>query len=132
MNLTLKHTSADQNGIWGQLINDAGDIIAYTGEHAYSDGAGWRGKVPPGVYICQRGTHTLIGNGEVLETFEVTNVSGHSGILLHKGNNPQVNSEGCILLGSAVQGIVLLRSQDAFDAFMNLMDGIDSFKLTVS
>lgn len=131
MNLNLYRKRQCEDGIFSELRNDTGDLIAAVAEHAYTMGLNWRGKLPPGIYICKRGIHKLDGKDETLECFEVTNVPGHTGILIHKGNYPKSESTGCLLLGTAQIGNMVVESQIAFDKFMNLMSGIDGFKLTV-
>ncbi len=134
MNLSLVRKRNDESGIYSELVNGAGDLIAYTIEHAYSDSGIWAPKVPVGSYICNRGKH-LLDNGkpafETFETFEIMGVPGHTGILFHKGNTED-NSHGCVLLGSVLNGNTLLNSAKAFELFMVLMDGINSFALKVS
>ena len=105
-------------------------------EHAYAapDGA-WRPKIPPGVYRCVRGSHRL-HSGPAFDTFEVTGVAGHRGILFHVGNFNS-DSEGCVLCGQkeAVDPntgqTMITGSRVAFAAFMQRLEGEDEFTLTV-
>lgn len=102
-----------------------------TAEHAY-DGVP---KVPNGTYTCQRGWHQL-HTGPRFETFEITGVEGHQGILFHVGNWPQIDSDGCLLCGNAIaqsaQGPMVTGSRGTFDRFMAAQEGVDSFELTVT
>jgi Family of unknown function (DUF5675) len=84
------------------------------------------------MYTCQRGIHQLGHPGSLvsIETFEVMNVPGHTGILFHTGNTDE-DSEGCILLGDKVQNFELLDSRNTFQEFMKLMEGKDTFQLGV-
>jgi len=127
MNLTLERSEYGENGVFGRL----GPL--YTLEHAYSiesaHGKIWQAKVPLGVYKCVRGKHRTKHIGE-FETFEVTNVPGHTGILFHVGGT-EVDSEGCILLGLARHGMSMIYSSDAFRRFMQSQLGVNEFTLTV-
>ena len=138
MDLTLTRARFGAEGVFGYLIDSTGGQVAVTCEHAYEqlDGT-WKPKVPPGRYLCQRGTHSL-ADGINFTTFEITDVPGHTGILLHKGN---VNSDsaGCVLLGTHLGELLegaqledaVLGSKDAFDLFMNTQLGINEFWLVV-
>ena len=135
MDMVLNRSMCGASGLFSYLEDESGNQIAVTAEHAYqgSDGT-WAPKVPDGKYLCQRGVHQL-SVGLPFETFEVTQVPGHTGILFHKGNLPEVDSEGCLLLGTAfgeLTGIeAVLGSADAFNKFMELQNGVDQFWLTV-
>lgn len=134
MDLTLKRTAYKPFGIFGTLSDSLGQI-AVTLEHAYTDSVSfkWAPKIHAGVYTCVRGVHAL-KNGVPFETFEITGVYGHTGLLLHKGNFDR-DSEGCVLLGQTLAPYgadeMVVSSAIAFDRFMQLQDGIDTFKLTV-
>jgi len=129
MDLKLNRIDYKEDGIVSELISGNSRIIAHTLEHSYD-------KVPklqPGVYKCVRGTHRLHDNVP-FETFEVTGVEGHSGILMHVGNWNK-DSDGCLLLGDAVttsnKGTMITNSKVIFHDFMALQAGVDSFMLTV-
>lgn len=132
MNLALVRKYCGETGTFGELrISESGTVVAYSLERSYSDGGIWAPKVAPGEYICKRGMHVIEDNKGPFETFEITDVPGHTGILFHKGNY-QKDSTGCILLGSYIYGNALVQSTQAFEKFMNLMAGVDGFRLTVS
>lgn len=121
-----------QSGVFGTL-SDNDTFFVKTLEHAYSDpnSSNYSPKIPPGVYTCVRGQHQLAGMLLPFETFEVTNVPGHTGILFHSGNT-NADSSGCILLGLHQNGnFSLLESRAAFQEFMKYLDGVESFELTV-
>lgn len=139
MNLTLKRNHFQANGIFGQLLNEKGEHVAFTLEHAYGSDAEpgiWQPKVPAGAYACMRGEHQL--HSGPIETFEVTGVTGHQGILIHPGNTED-SSEGCILVGigriftaeGQGQPSGLTQSRDAFKQFMDIQAGADEFQLVV-
>ena len=129
MDLKLNRIDYKADGILSELIAGSVRIVAHTLEHSY-DG---KPKLQPGVYKCVRGTHKL-HDGIAFETFEVTGVEGHSGILFHVGNWNK-DSDGCILVGDAIsaskQGTLVTNSRVIFHEFMALQAGVDSFMLTV-
>jgi len=132
MNLKLIRNKFELYGIEGELFDDKGLHVCFTLEHAYEQPDGtYKPKVPPGFYQCQRGQHRLAGMTASFETFEITNVPGHTNILFHKGNYNN-DSEGCVLVGSAFGTGCILESAIAFGTFLQLQEGIDSFTLSVS
>ena len=144
MDLTLTRFRADAQGVFSYLTEPAGGQIAVTGTHAYlqADGVTYAPVTGPGVYICRRGWHRILNptandpqNMTTFETFEITGVEGHSGVLFHWGNLPETQSEGCELLGDSFGSIntyeAVLHSVDTFRKFMELQSGVDTFQLTV-
>lgn len=87
-------------------------------------------KIPAGRYLCRRTFY----NGGGYETYEVTDVIGHSRLLFHRGNI-EADTEGCILLGQRfglVRGSIgVLDSALAFATFLRLTSGRSSFELEV-
>lgn len=129
MNLKLKRNLKSQDGIFGELLDDKGNKILSTLEHAYLLVNSYEAKIPDGNYRCVRGEHQL-HNGLVFNTFEVITPS-HKGILFHSGNFNK-DSEGCILLGLRKEGTSVVESKRAFADFMSLQDGVQEFMLGVS
>lgn len=127
--MILERVKFTPDGIFSSLSKD-GENIAFTLEHAYpgTDDT-WIAKIPNGTYTCIRGMHHLL-HGAPFETFEITGVSGHSGLLFHKGNFDS-DSEGCVLLGEEIVGNMVSNSAVSFENFMSVLTGIDSFPLTV-
>lgn len=125
MSLVLKRIKVSDFGIFGRIIGSDGNEICVTLEHNY-DGIA---KVPTGEYQCVRGIHRL-ENLLPFETFEVMGVPGHTGILFHPGNY-NADSKGCILVGTRAEEKMIVASRQAFDHFMDLLKGVDSFRLTV-
>lgn len=129
---TLHHTDFREDGIFGEFTFD-GDPgrFCVTLEHSYN----LQAKLQPGIYTCVRGTHAL-HNGVPFETFEITGVPGHSGILFHAGNFNR-HSEGCVLVGHTIAtdpvtgDEMITGSKDEFAQFMARLDGVDSFQLDV-
>lgn len=136
MDLVLNRSMCGPSGSFSYLEDESGNQVAVVAEHAYQQtDTYWSPKVGDGKYLCQRGTHQL-SVGLPFETFEVTQVPGHTGILFHKGNLPEVDSEGCLLLGTAFGELTgleaVLGSAEAFEKFMELQNGVDQFWLTVT
>jgi hypothetical protein len=135
MDLLLVNTEFRADGVFGELRDMAGDVVVYTLQHSYADSfGGFQVKIPDGVYQCVRGFHQLEGMTEPFETFEVTNVPGHAGILFHVGNFNS-DSTGCVLVGMGLATIsdqqALSQSKIAFQKFMGLQNAINNFTLTV-
>jgi hypothetical protein len=137
MNLTVNRTKKAWDGVFGEIP----ELNLKTLEHAYQvkgpDGrltGSFDAKVPKGTYTCVRGKHTL-PNGEEIETFEVLNVPGHTGILFHPGNKYQ-DSAGCFLVGIDVVCVghqnMITTSRLAFHEFMDAQQDVDQFVLTVN
>lgn len=138
MNLVLKNTDFLDAGIFGELLHEDGSHLCYTLQHAYDtrNGDGSYGpKVQNGIYTCVRGQHQLAHMSFPFETFEITNVVGHTNILFHVGNY-NGDSEGCVLLGTNAAKYAnppcITKSAMAFAAFMDLLKNIDTFTLTVT
>lgn len=134
MNLTLRRQNVRSDGVFGELIDDTGQRVAVTLEHAFSIKGEYEAAVPAGVYQCLKSMHFLKNAPRALQTFEVLNVPGHTGILFHVGNWNE-DSDGCILLGDAVTGdptgMMIIDSKRAFTRFMAVQDGVAQFTLTV-
>lgn len=134
MNLYLKRNEFGSAGIFGILASvDGSCIVAQTLEHSYvgsNEPVSYIPKLPPGDYTCVRGLHKLESMSSVFETFEITDVPGHKGILFHVGNLNE-DSSGCVLLGSARSGNMITQSRIAFSTFMKLQQGVSQFTLTV-
>jgi hypothetical protein len=133
MNLILNRVDANENGIFSYLQDSAANILFYTLEHSYAQPDGsYAPKLPNGNYTCVKGLHSLDHTPTPFEAFEVTNVPGHSGILFHVGNYNS-DSDGCILLGTAIAGrdASITNSKLAFEKFMTLQADNNQFTLTV-
>lgn len=134
MDMTLTRKVAVSDGVRSLLDGDVGFLTLSTMEHAYWDERGiWLPKIPTGTYLCVRGQHRLDGMLHDFETFEITGVEGHTGLLFHPGNT-ESDSEGCILLGTEFGQIggkhAVMNSRVAFLEFMYAQKGAD-FQLTV-
>lgn len=130
MTLYLKRQEFREDGVFSHLEDSKGNLIAATLEHSFD----LKPKVYDGVFKCVRGTHRL-HNNVPFETFEITGVVEHSGILFHVGNYNS-DSDGCVLLGTDIapsdKGQMVRHSMIAFSKFMGLLEGQQSFDLIVS
>ena len=86
-------------------------------------------SIPAQQYRCRR-----YSSDQYPDTFKVMNVPGRTSILFHKGNLNE-HTEGCILVGEKIgklrAGRALLNSGNTFKQFMEIMEGIDEFSLTI-
>jgi hypothetical protein len=132
LRLTLRRTDFQIEGIFGELILDARPTPFATLEHAYRVGEteNFKPKVEPGTYKCVRGPHRLHNMTTDFSTFEITGVAGHKNILFHSGNFNK-DSEGCVLIGLKRSGCAITDSRVAFQQFMEAMEGVNEFILTV-
>lgn len=129
MNFTLKRLDERGDGIFSQMIKDQdGSIFCVAAEHSFKG----RPKIPNGVYTCKRYRSPHFG----YDVF-VIDVPGHEFLEIHIGNDPQVESEGCVLLGRYFfekpnGSQVVTMSRATFEAFMELQHGVSQFQLTVA
>ena len=129
---TLKRVDCREDGIFSDFSFD-GDPgrFCVTLEHSYD----CKPKLANGIYTCVRGTHQL-HNGIPFETFEITGVAGHAGILFHAGNYNR-DSEGCVLVGKTIANDpntgdeMITGSKAEFAEFMKRLAGVQSFQLEV-
>ena len=125
--IRLERLSKGPDGVFSHLLNADGNVICCVAEHAY-DG---EPKLPDGTWTVRLGLHQLDHGGPQM-LYAVEAVPGHSGICFHRGNDPQVDSDGCLLLGETVVGYKVIRSVAAFDSFMQMMNDEAEFTLVVS
>lgn len=132
MTFQLVRRELTEDGIWSDLLDESGKLVAKCAEHSYNS----QPKIYNGTFTCIRGAHQLHGMTHQFETFEITGVEGHTNILIHMGNWPQIDSDGCVLLGSSIadsdKGRMVTNSIVTFEKFMELVEGQDSFSLIVS
>lgn len=136
MDLKLKRIERAPEGIFSELLDSNGQQIAVCLERAYSvDSENWNPKIPNGVFRCNRGNHRLPRMKNTFETFEITGIKGHYGLLFHVGNFNH-DSDGCVLLGETIvtrkDGMKFIsQSRATFEKFMKLQVGRDEFTITV-
>ena len=128
---TLTRKQFRSDGIFSELCDKNGNIVAQTLEHSYDN----LPKIPNGTFKCVRGPHRLHNMTEDFITFEITGVEGHENLLFHWGNYNK-DSEGCVLLGAADAMVgdieMVTSSQATFKAFMASLEGVNEFTLTVA
>lgn len=131
----LEYFDYHEDGIFGRFtFEDESEPFCYTLSHAFKQEDGsYQPIVQPGIYTCVRGQHQL-DHGGPFETFEITGVDGHSGLLFHQGNWNR-DSNGCTLVGKEMiessLGRMLTMSVFTFRSFMEHLEGVDSFILEV-
>lgn len=122
------------DGIFSVIYDEFNEFVCHTLEHSYAEPPSFFAKIPLGVYTCKRGEHDLAHSPKSFETFEITGVPGHSGLIYHVGNFNN-DSNGCILVGLNVgtinEQLVLTNSKAAFAKLMALQVNCDEFILTV-
>ena len=88
-------------------------------------------RIPAGKYVCRRVKSSKFG-----ETFQICDVPGRVGILFHAGNSAPRDTRGCILLGigSEISGnnAYLLSSRAAMKTFMQMLEGFETFEITIN
>jgi hypothetical protein len=138
MNLILHRNKFGDQGIFGNIVTDDSnsECVCLSLEHAYLNNTyaayGKYGpKVPSGIYTCTRRMSPKFG----FEVFMLNNVPNCTFIEIHIGCF-QEDSEGCILVGCGIgieNGFTMLTdSKIAFDHFMQLQQGVNMFKLTIT
>lgn len=112
----------------GVLIN-RNRAILLTMEDAWKDNQTGISCIPTGVYRCRR--HT---GGQHPNTWELIDVPNRVAILIHSGNT-EVDTEGCILLGSefgVLNGKPAVReSKMALEYFMAVTHGLDAIEIDI-
>lgn len=138
MELILKRVLFTDDGVIGVLIN-GNRPVCLTLEEEWKDNVKGLSCIPEGSYLCNRITRP---SGQV--TYQVMDVPGRSAILIHPGNTEK-DVEGCILVGKEYgevettdddsgkveRQLAVLRSKEAFEVFMKLLDGREAFALRI-
>ena len=126
MRNTLNRVDYSEGGIFGQFFFENDSLpFCVTLEHSFNGVP----VVPLGVFNCVRGVHRL-SDGVAFETFEITGIDGHSGLLFHAGNFND-DSHGCVLLGESRAINYITNSRKKFNDFMMRLQGIDQFQIEV-
>jgi hypothetical protein len=128
MNFSLTRSQFGETGIFGQMISEDQCSVFDTLEHAFAQPDGsYAPLIPAGNYTCIRRLSPKFG----YDLFWIQNVPGHDFVEIHIGNTNK-DSLGCILLGHGASGVAILNSRTAFQSFMEVQNGVDSFTLTVA
>ena len=118
----VRFAHAPGYGVFGRLRIWGGPFACYTVERPWDGNARDRSCIPAGYYPLSPSYFNRGG----YEAYQVLSVPGRSRIKLHRGNRPS-DVSGCIALGlelGAVEGRwAVLRSREAFEAFMREMAG---------
>ena len=119
---------------WGVLLIN-GQPSFVTMELPWKDNHPETSCIPTGLYVAKkRPAQAKITNGNKL-AFEVMNVEGRSGILIHVANIPS-DIKGCIGIGM-MYGVLgnepaILQSRPAFDRFMTTTALVDTCSLLIT
>lgn len=130
--VTLTRVRAFQNAIVGQLHIQTANFVwaCQTLELPWKNNQPQVSCIPAGTYTCRRVNSPKFG-----DTFEVCGVPERSGILFHAGNYAPKDTRGCILLGiisdNDGNNAWLEASRAAMTTFRQMLEGIDSFKITI-
>ena len=90
----LQRISYSAEGTFGALIDPAGNHLCFTAELPWCDNEPEKSCIPTGIYDVR--AYTSLAHPNV---WELLNVPGRAGILIHNGNIPEVDSLGCIIVG---------------------------------
>jgi hypothetical protein len=131
--MRLQRLEQNDAGTYGLLLTDDEREVCHTLELPWQNNAPRISCIPAGTYTCRR----RWSNHFKLEVFEITGVPGRSDILMHPANYTR-ELLGCVALGTSFVDLNgdgvndLASSRVAFTAFMKMMNGVQSFTLTVS
>jgi len=125
-------------GTWGQwYFNDASQIFMWTLENPWKDNEANVSCIPEGDYRVTRRDSPLIKrltDGAYTKAWHIENVPNRTFIEIHIGNDVS-NTDGCVLTGSkpgiVKNGLWVSESRKAFDRFMQHLDGVDKFILSI-
>lgn len=134
--MILRRTSFTPGGIFSHWFDALGNIVCVTGEHSYN----LLPKLADGIYTCKQGMFQLDHEREAgipaSLRWQILGVPPFQGqpvtdILVHMGNLPQIDSKGCVLTGTEIEGATVVNSGVAYRKLINLLIGRDTFQLTV-
>ncbi len=133
----LKRISSYRDGTFGVLL-DGHVPFALTLEPPWVDNQPYKSCIPNGEYLCKR-----INSPKFGDTFEITDVTGRTHIVFHKGNygryslHQTSDTQGCVLVGEQFAAFTphkaaLAASRAGFLEFMDRLKDTDEFNLTIS
>lgn len=126
-------------GTFGKLRVVEEDYECFTGELPWRDNRRSISCIPEGTYECNYLDRTY--SGKFKKVYHVTEVSGRTGILIHKGNycgdeaqGFKSDIDGCILVGKELGRLdgqhAVRRSAAAMDDLLRAL-GTESFRLSI-
>lgn len=128
--MMLHRLASTDYATFGRLEGKDGTRLGVTLEPPWEANQRGISCIPAGTYECRRYQSPKRG----YQLFELLNVPGRSNIEIHIGNTPR-DTEGCILVGTAFGKLAerdaVLNSRTAFSAFMDYLEGRDTFTLTI-
>ena len=126
--MKLIRVSDTGEATFGVLLS-AGVPFAVTLERAWADNRKGESCIPKGTYTCKRVNSPKFG-----DTFEVTDVTGRTHILFHKGNLSD-DTHGCILVGEQFNpvsgGDGITASKEGFAEFKERTRSVNAFQLEI-
>ena len=132
--MNLYRDDQDSRRTFGKLMADDGTWVCDTLELPWLDNAHDVSCIPAGSYVCVLKYSPVHGK----DLYWVTGVPDRPDIEIHIGNyvvpipeHPHPDSKGCILVGNARNGDMLVQSTVAFTRFMALLNGTPTFPLDV-
>ena len=124
MNARIVRLESALDGALGVLLLDS-KIFCFTLQPDKDDS---KYHIPAGEYLCKR-FHGV----KWTDTFEIV-VPGHTAVLFHAGNT-EVDTMGCVLLGSSVGKLkgqrAVQNSGKTFEEFMNRCFNLMQFQLLI-
>jgi len=127
--LTLKRVAKKDTGVFGVLLDNDGMPFAVSAELPDKGNKTSVSCIPHGVYECSK----RYSNSRKYTCIAVNGVRGRTYILMHRGNIPLKDSEGCILVGEKFENIAgqdaIQESRKGFDELMRITP--DKFMLHI-
>ena len=131
--INLVRKNIDGSGCFSEMTDVDGVFLYFAGEHAYEqEDRSFLPKIPNGKWQFVRYFSPHHG----YEVFMCNSIPGHDFIEIHIGNYPQIDSDGCIILGKGLGfttngSRIIQQSKLAFQEFMGLQKDVNSFILNV-
>ena len=147
MKALLQRIADTPDGVFGFLdvFDDQGKRVGrfHTLEDDWLNNAPSVSCIPVGQYVCQRDQWHAKG----VVVFQITNVPNRDRILIHYGNTEE-DVKGCVVVGKDFGALqvkdedrpgnpvrlkwCVVSSREAFKELMALLDGVDSFPLSIT
>lgn len=114
MKCTLYRLKQDIYGTHGHIEDENAKVLCYTIERPWLNNAEDESCIPEGTYLCS--PHVKSNNMQLC--WELQNVPGRTGILIHTGNT-EGDSEGCIIIGLMFNATGVFESKLALEQLHN-------------